>query len=147
MFTKRTIIHIAILFMVFVMVAIVAPPVFSGVYKYTDENGNVSFTDDLSNVPAEKRKDLKEIKSVKSRTDSVKNQRKSNRQNNINLKDEVLYYDNAANVKIVNRDGFLLKITRNEQGLKIFTEVGPYPEAYPPHLPDPGTHIDSPPVE
>jgi hypothetical protein len=55
---------------------------------------------------------------------------------------EVLYYDKSEGIKVINKKGFLLKIEKNEKGLKIVHELGPYPDAYPPELPAPGTHID-----
>ena len=55
---------------------------------------------------------------------------------------EVLYYDKASGVKIINKNNFLLKIEKNEKGLKIVQEIGPYPDAYPDNLPEPKTHID-----
>ncbi len=55
---------------------------------------------------------------------------------------EVLYYDKASDIKIINKNNFLLKIEKNEKGLKIVHELGTYPDAYPVNLPAPRTHID-----
>ena len=51
------------------MLALLTVLVFAGavaagnIYQYTDENGNVIFTDDPGKVPEEKRPDMKQIKS------------------------------------------------------------------------------------
>ncbi|GEM_PF-4975069 len=55
---------------------------------------------------------------------------------------EVLYYDKSSEVKIVNKNGFLLKIEKNDQGLKEVSELGPYPDAYPDDLPEPKEHVE-----
>lgn len=55
---------------------------------------------------------------------------------------EVLYYDKSKGVKVIKKKDFLLKIEKNQKGLKIVHELGPYPAAYPEDLPEPKTHID-----
>ncbi len=55
---------------------------------------------------------------------------------------EVLYFNEQQGVKIVKKNNFLLKIEKNEKGLNIVHELGPYPEAYPDYLPPPRTRID-----
>lgn len=57
-------------------------------------------------------------------------------------KTEVLYHNAQEGVKIVKKNNFLLKIEKNEKGLNIVHEMGPYPEAYPDNLPPPKTRID-----
>ncbi len=102
---------------------------FAEYYKYTDKNGKVSYTDDLSKVPADQRKTLQTFKSS---TTVNKNE------TSIVYNDEVLYYDKESDYKIISRDGFLIGITKSQEGLAIFTEMDKYPE----NLPAPGTHID-----
>ncbi|MFW6415323.1 MAG: hypothetical protein ACOCZ2_03310 [Thermodesulfobacteriota bacterium] len=55
---------------------------------------------------------------------------------------EVLYYDKSSGVKIINKNGFLLRVEKNDKGLRIVHELGPYPDAYPEDLPEPKTHVE-----
>lgn len=57
--------------------------------------------------------------------------------------EKILYHDMENQVRIVKKNNFLLKIEKNDKGLDIVEELGPYPEAYPRDLPPPGTHIDN----
>ncbi len=103
-------------------------------YQYTDETGKTGFTDDLSQVPKSQRNTAKIFDSVPVTTDTSGT--------NSSELEKILYYDRESNIKIILSKGFLLKITRNENGLKRVTELGSYPDAYPENLPDPGTHVE-----
>ena len=118
-----------ILLFVVTLVFVISSSGFAEYYKYTDENGKTGYTDDMSKVPADQREDLQTYES------STSVQKKTT---SIEYKDEVLYYDKETDYKIIQRDGFLLGITKNEEGLAIYTEMDRYPE----NLPPPGTHID-----
>lgn len=49
-----------------VVVVLLATPVYSEYYQYTDSNGVLRFTDNIANVPQEQRPDVKTHQSVKS---------------------------------------------------------------------------------
>ncbi|MCP4552169.1 MAG: hypothetical protein GY834_09065 [Bacteroidetes bacterium] len=118
-----------ILLLSFALTFVISSSGFSEYYKYINENGKASYTDDLSKVPADQRENLEAYEStnaVKKNTDSIV------------YKDEVLYYDKKTDYKIISRDGFLIGITKNDQGGEIFSEMDKYPK----NLPAPGTYID-----
>ncbi len=52
-----------ILLTIFVLMAL---PAFGEYFQYTDQNGNLRFTDDLSKVPEDQRKNIKTFESVQS---------------------------------------------------------------------------------
>jgi hypothetical protein len=53
------------IFVITVVCLALAAPAFAGLYKWTDENGKIHFTDSLSKVPLDQR-DKKHIKRMKS---------------------------------------------------------------------------------
>lgn len=56
---------------------------------------------------------------------------------------KVLYYDKVKEIKLINKDNFILKIEKNDKGLKRVTEIGRYPDGYPhDSFPPPYSHVD-----
>ncbi len=121
------------LLLMLVLVFAVSSSGFADYYKYTDENGEVSYTDDLSKVPVDQRENIKTYES----SDTVKGKTTTTQS-----KDKILYYDKETEYKIILRDGFLLGITKNAEGYDMYSEIGNFPEDYPKDLPEPGIHID-----
>lgn len=121
-----------ILFLTIVLVFAVSSAGFADYYKYTDQKGQVCYTEDISNVPVDQRENIKTYKSSTTSNNVITNK----------SKDEVLYYNKESSYKIINRNGGLLAITKNPEDYDIYTEIGHFPEDYPKDLPAPGTHID-----
>jgi hypothetical protein len=130
----RIIYACSILLIVF---AFISMPALAEYYQYTDKNGNISFTDNISDVPPDQRTNAKSFKSVqKTQYSNVDNQ-----SNNLKEDKIVLYYNKETSMKIINDNGFLMKMI-TENGLETYYELGDYPDDYPKDLPLPMTHID-----
>ncbi len=122
-----------ILFLTILLVFAVSSLSFAEYYKYTGKDGKISFTDDLSKIPVDQRKNLKAYESSNTYDKNAVTK---------TSKDKILYYDKETDYKIILSEGFLLGITKSKEGYEMFSEIGNFPEDYPKNFPAPGTHID-----